>query len=131
MSENIQSVCRGEKKMRSCRYILFVLLFVFVPLTLFGQSIVEVLDAPGPESRGLAWDGQYLWCADSDDDMIYKLDPQTGEAMDALLFTISGTGGGGITWSGDGAVWVTRGSFFHKIDAVSGGEVTSFHCPGG
>jgi len=114
-------------------HVLFVLVLMFISFTLTAQTIIKELNAPGPESRGLAWDGEYLWCADSDDDMIYKLNPHTGEVMDGVLFTLSSSEGGGITWSGDedAAVWVTRGSFFHKIDAVSGGEVTSFHCPGG
>ncbi|KPJ66312.1 hypothetical protein AMJ44_08535, partial [candidate division WOR-1 bacterium DG_54_3] len=54
------------------------LLFCLVCLT-FAQSaeaqgIVDSFPSPASEPRGLAWDGEYLWCADAGTDSVYKLD---------------------------------------------------------
>ena len=122
---------KGESSMMKSVKLLSVAACILVSAALSAQTVVREFDAPGPEARGLAWDGQYLWCADADDDLIYKLDPNTGTFVDALLVSVSSLGGGGITWTDDGAVWVTRGQFFLKIDAESGSETANFHCPGG
>lgn len=117
--------------MRKLLLLSFVSFFVLLPISIIAQNIVGVFEAPGPESRGLAWDGQNLWCADADKDAIFKLEPTSGEVLEALAFDVPGTYGGGIAWSGDGALWVTRWQYFHKIHATTGQEIADFHCPGG
>ena len=98
------------------------------------QQIVSELSAPGPEARGLAWDGDYLWCADASTDKIYKLDPQDGSVVSSINFALD-INFGGITWSPDGYLWVSdfrsNQSYYYKIDPVTAAIRTSFHCPGG
>ena len=109
------------------------LLFSIIPTSGATQSIVKVFDTPGPEPRGLAWDGTYLWCADAQEDSIFKIDPVSGQVVHTLSFSrnFDFSRGGGITWSGDDALWATRSTYFYKIDATTGEEITNFHCPGG
>lgn len=119
--------------MKYCQRFLSVFLLTLLPATLFAQRIVKEFDAPGPESRGLAWDGTYLWCADAEKDSIFKIDPVSGQVVHSLIFSRSFdfSRGGGITWSGDDALWATRSTYFYKIDATTGQDITNFHCPGG
>ncbi len=46
-------------------------------------DVIESFDSPGPWSRGLTFDGTYLWNADSNDDKIYKLDT-SGNIIDSF-----------------------------------------------
>ena len=117
--------------MKEGKRILLFSLLIILPISSFAQHILKELDAPGPESRGLAWDGQYLWCADALKDSIFKIDPASGQVIHAIHFDLNSSYGGGITWSGDGAIWVTRVQYFYKLDATTGQELTNFHCPGG
>jgi len=110
---------------------VFPFVFLFVPHTLFSQEIVRQFEAPGPEVRGLAWDGRYLWCADAEKDSIFKVDPVSGQAVHAISFDLDETSGGGITWSGDEVLWVTRMQYFYKIDAYTGQQLADLHCYGG
>jgi len=114
--------------------------FVAIPAILFlmilgwstpgqSQQIVDEFPAPGPESRGLAWDGHYLWCADASTDKIYKLDPQDGRIVSSINFVLD-LNFGGITWSPDGYLWISNLSYYYKIDPVTAAVRTSFHCPG-
>ena len=117
--------------MKKLLLVSLVTFFGLMPIWVIAQHIVKEFEAPGPESRGLAWDGQNLWCADADKDAIFKIDPTSGEVLDAIPCDVPSTYGGGITWSGDGAIWVTRGQYFHKMNATTGRELVDFHCPGG
>jgi len=99
-----------------------------------GQEIVRQFEAPGSASRGLAWDGQYLWCADANAERVYQLDPQNGHTIASFDFSMDFQHGG-LAWSPDGYLWLTdyeRGtSRFYKVDPSSASVVSSFHCPGG
>lgn len=44
-------------------------------------QIVRSIPAPGIRSHGLAWDNAILWCVNSGDRAIYKLDPEDGKVM--------------------------------------------------
>ena len=117
--------------MKTLLFVSVLSFFVLASMSVIAQNIIKEFEAPGPEPRGLAWDGQNLWCADADEDAIFKIDPVSGEVLDALPFDVPSTYGGGITWSGDGAIWVTRGQYFHKMNTATGQEMADFHCPGG
>jgi len=117
--------------MKVRRWILYVFVFVAVPVLSTAQHIVREFDAPGPLSRGLAWDGQYLWCADAMRDSIYKIDPTTGQVVHSIFFDFNTSYGGGITWAGDEALWVTRAQYFYKLRVSDGQGLANFHCPGG
>ena len=109
----------------------FIIAFLLNPRTILGQGILRQIDAPGPNARGLAWDGQYLWCADAVKDSIFKIDPATGQVMHSIYFDVNGTFGGGLTWNGDGSIWITRMWYFRRLDASTGEELANFYCPCG
>lgn len=115
------------------QWLLSVFLLIpLIPISVRAQDIVKEFDAPGPESRGLAWDGTYLWCADAELDSIFKIDPATGQEIHAIPFVrnFEFSRGGGITWSGEDALWVTHRQYFYKLNSTNGQETANFHCPG-
>lgn len=64
----------------------------------------ENIPAPSEQVNGLTFDGQYLWATDNVDDMLYRLDPVTG---DVIMFLRSvGPYPYGICWdSGRKTLW--------------------------
>lgn len=44
-----------------------------------GFTVLHSIPAPGNRPHGLAWDGDDLWCVETNHRAIYRLDPQTGE----------------------------------------------------
>jgi len=118
--------------MKEWKRVLLFSLIIIIPASSIAQKIMKEFDAPGPESRGLTWDGQYLWCADAEEDSLFKIDPESGQVIHAISFDLNAAYGGGITWNGDDeAIWVTRVQYFYKLDANTGQGLTNFHCPGG
>ena len=111
--------------------IIMISGIIMIPVMTSAQYVVKEFDAPGSEARGLAWDGEYLWCADADEGAIFKIDPVSGNRVHSIPFDVPTTYGGGITWSGDGALWISRLQYFHKLDPETGQEIDEFHCPGG
>jgi PKD repeat protein len=69
-------------------------------LILTGQiEVVSQFRSPGPNPRGLAWDGRYLWCADaSGEGTLYKIDPSSGSAVSAI--PSPGMEPAGLAWDG-------------------------------
>ena len=114
--------------------ICITFLLLYMPLSSGAQTIVTSFESPGSEPRGLAWDGEYLWCADADKDSIFKIDPATGQVIHSIYFDMHHTYGSGIVWSGDvdiPAIWITRWQYFYKLDAQTSKEIANFHCPAG
>jgi hypothetical protein len=117
----------------SVRYpILFVLLLACFSFSQFvgAQSIVNSFPAPGTNARGLAWDGNYLWCADASDNKVYKLNASNGSILSSFSFNIS-SNYGGLTWSVTDKIWIGNGLYVYQVNPTTGGTVSSFHCPGG
>lgn len=94
------------------------------------QGIVDSFPSPGSEPRGLAWDGEYLWCADAGTDSVYKLDISNGTVISSFPFSVGATYGG-ITWSDDNNMWIANGSLIYKVNPADGEVISSFSCPGG
>ena len=92
------------------------------------QELARVLQAPGPASRGLAWDGQYLWVADVDS--LFQVDPTNGTVVKALYFETFEPFGG-LAMSEDGNLWLANGPTIYLLDSGTGDMITSFGCPGG
>ena len=44
-------------------------------------GIVRSIPAPGVRTHGLAWENGILWCVESDDQAIYKMDPKDGKLL--------------------------------------------------
>ena len=58
---------------------------------------------PTPNITGAAFDGKYLWVADWKDDLIYKIDPDTGKTADSM--PSPGPRPTGLAWDGK-YLWV-------------------------
>lgn len=106
------------------------LLGILLPGSVNSQTIVNSFPAPGPEPRGLAWDGSFLWCAEYSSGQVLKLDPVTGAKVDSFSFPFQ-SNFGGITWGSADQIWVANGSYVYEIDPATGNTLSSFHCPGG
>lgn len=115
---------------RGC-LVLLMFLFIFVAGTSQAQFVVREFDSPGPDPRGLTWDGQYLWCADFNLDSLFRIDVITGQVVHTIPFVFDYTYGGGIAWDDTGAIWVTKRQYVYKLDPETGQEQSNFHCPGG
>lgn len=81
-------------------------------------TVIASFPSPGPSPTGLAWDGQYLWNADEDTDIIYELNPSTGSVITS--FASPGSGPYGLAWDGQ-YVWNADGNTdtIYKIDVGS------------
>jgi len=84
-------------------------------------------DSPGSIPRDLAFDGTYLWNADSSADKIYKLDT-SGNIIDS--FDSPGSGPSGLTFDGT-YLWNADSTTdrIYKLD-ISGNIIESFDSPG-
>ena len=111
--------------------IAFFGFFLLSVSSSFAQQIIKSFPSPGPEPRGLAWDGNYLWCADFARGSIYKIDPSNGSILSSIPFDILNSNWGGLTWSDDGKLWVANGTYVFKINPETAETLSSFHCPGG
>jgi hypothetical protein len=94
------------------------------------QSLVDSFPSPGREPRGLAWDGQHLWCADAEADSVYQLDSSTGAIVSGFPFSID-YAFGGISWGDSGDIWIANGDFIYRVIPSTGEIAYSFPCPGG
>jgi len=115
---------------RYFKFIIALIICVTLAVSAKPQTIIDSFPSPGNESRGLAWDDEYLWCADAGTDSVYKLNPSNGTIVSSFPFSI-GLDYGGITWSDDNNIWIGNGSYVYKVDPNTGQELYSFHCPGG
>jgi len=97
------------------------------------QSVGEVItsfSAPGAGPLGLAWDGEYLWNADWETNMIYKLSPSTGSVVQS--FSSPGTRPYGLTYDGT-YLWVADRDtdLIYQLDPATGSVIRSIPTPGG
>lgn len=61
-------------------------------------NVAKILSTPGPNPTGLAFDGKYLWLADSRLDKIMKIDPVSGKIIQS--FDSPGFHPEGLAWDG-------------------------------
>jgi DNA-binding beta-propeller fold protein YncE len=117
----------------SARYfILFLLLLICSICTRFiwAQTTINSFPSPAGEPRGLAWDGEYLWCADAGTDSVYKLDKSDGSVISSIPFSI-GSDYGGLTWGAESNMWIANGPIISELNPANGDVISSFSCPGG
>lgn len=56
----------------------------------------------GNRPHGLGWDGDYLWCADSNLNGFHKHDPKTGKVLDSIILSDADPQPHGATiWNGE------------------------------
>lgn len=61
------------------------------------MEILRRFATPGPGPTGLTWDRSALWCADFQDGHIYRLNPESGQADESILYPGVASG---LTWDG-------------------------------
>ena len=103
------------------------------------DSILPINSFPTPDgaTRGLAYDGTYLWSADNGDDpnsqngpMLYKLDPNTGAII--ASYPHPGKYPNGLAWDGQHLWHSDHGTgLIYKLDPSTASVLDSFPAPGG
>jgi len=98
--------------------------------------LVGQFPSPDGATRGLAFDGKYLWSADNGDGnsvngpKIYKLDPNTGAVI--ASYPHPGVFPNGLAWDGKYLWHSDHGTgLIYKIDPTTWTVVNSFPSPGG
>ena len=78
-------------------------------------EIVRSIPAPGVRSHGLAWENGILWCIESNDQAVYKMDPKDGKLLAKIQLSkqdpaLHGMAlHNGVLWYCDaGSGWVCR-----------------------
>ena len=112
--------------MRNLKKFIVLVLFAGHGIAL---EIVGSVPAPGPEVRGVAFDGQYIWCSDAYLDTIYRIDPRNGEVVHRLAYDIPG-GYGGIEWDPAGYLWVAERRYIYRVDPWTGAKLGRIWAPG-
>src|SRR5690606_38049085 len=67
-------------------------------------EIVRTIPAPGWRTHGLAWDNGALWCVETGDRAIYKLDPSDGKLLAKIQIAEQDPEPHGMTMK-DGVIW--------------------------
>ena len=96
--------------------------------------LINVFPAPDSAMRGLAYDGQFLWAANSGDGnslygaKIYKLLPDSGIAIDT--FNAINDFSCGLAWDGE-FLWYSEyiNGFIYQLDTSTMAPVKSFAAP--
>jgi hypothetical protein len=117
-------------KARGAFVLAVALTMCFATVPVIGQSVVRSIPAPGPESRGLAWDGNSLWLVDSEVGMIYQVDPVDGTVLHSFEY-YTDFRYGGLTWSADGNLWQANGAAIYLLEPTTGDIKYVLPCPGG
>jgi len=85
------------------KYLLITIglfLCFFSPIHAQMGNVVQFFPSPGNQPTGLTWDGEFLWNADIGTNLIYKIDPQSGQ----VLYSLPGPSGAiinGLAWDGE------------------------------
>jgi hypothetical protein len=92
-------------------------------------AIIYQFMAPSGEPSGLTYAGPLLWNADAQSDMIYELDPVTGDVL--RDFPAPGSEPRDLAWDGLN-LWCVDADLqmIHQIDPATGGVIGSLQTPG-
>jgi glutamine cyclotransferase len=92
-------------------------------------DIVKSISAPGyGDPRGLTWDGTYLWMAEDDSKMIYKIDPSDGN----VIYSFSTPGHSfteGLAWDGTYIWHAEYNGNVYKINPGNGSVIKTISAP--
>lgn len=102
---------------------ILILCIICLLLSSFGWTevgdILKTIKTPGPCPTGLAYDGRMLWIADSYEDKIFKIEPETGNIITS--FDSPGYNPEGLAWDGKYLWHVDSGEkYMYKIDPETG-----------
>ena len=115
---------------RSITSLLASIIVLGLSGSAFSQEIIKSFPAPGDEVRGVAWDGEYLWCTEVGNQEVLQLDTLYGMPVHTFSFGMADYAGG-INWAEDNTLWLVSGASFNKLDPNTGDILHSFSCPGG
>jgi hypothetical protein len=91
---------------------------------------VKTIPAPMTCPQGLTFDGQYLWTVDRMSDMMYRIDPGSGNVLDSV--TSPGYVPRGLTWDGQ---WLwsidAEEELIYAVDPKTGIMERAIYCPVG
>jgi sugar lactone lactonase YvrE len=112
-----------ESMMKTICLLIAVLSLLVIGCEMGGNSI----PAPAEKIRDMAWDGEHLWSAHSESNMIYKFNSK-GDVLSS--FKTPEIGPRGLAWDGVN-LWVSTigGSKILKM-SVEGEVLDSFDAPG-
>ncbi len=90
-------------------------------------EVVGFLEPTGPVPIGLAWDGQYIWCAEHHKG-VCKIEPSTGNIL--AQFLSPGDRSHDLAWDGT-HLWLvdTNKRMFYQMDSTNGEILDSFPSP--
>ena len=120
------------------RIIAFLsMLFVFNIISAYPGKIVKSFDTPGKFSTGLTYDGKFLWVADRQTDLIYKINPSNGKVVKTIkapAFWIVGLAWDGkYLWAVDFKGALPKAENYHgvlyKIDPENGTVLHTVELP--
>jgi len=133
--ESPRRPARGPAKLVDPAAVLITLSIIAV-LTAFTPvaglavpgDVIDAIDAPASTPTGMTFDGKHLWVADRLTDLIYAVDPRTGEV--ARTLPAPGFIPRGLAWDGS-LLWCIDGeeNRIIAIDPVSGISTRSLEAP--
>ena len=92
-------------------------------------DIIKSIPAPGlGDPRGLTWDGTYLWMAEDDSKMIYKIDPSDGTVIDSFS-TPGQSFTEGLAWDGTYIWHAEYNGNVYKINPSDGSIIQTISAP--
>ncbi|KPL04103.1 MAG: hypothetical protein AMJ73_04675 [candidate division Zixibacteria bacterium SM1_73] len=120
------------KKLSYGMVFFFFLYLCIFSINAFGVTgdVETQFASPGSCPTGLTFDGKYLWNCDRKTDMIYKIDPKDGKAVDSI--SSPGYRPIGLTWDGK-FLWNLDASeetfYIYQIDPKTGVAVKTLWAP--
>ena len=116
--------------LRTCVFLSILMAVSSSVAPALAQTVVHSIPAPGPESRGLAWDGTSLWVADAELDSVFQVNPADGRVLHSFYYYLDASYGG-MTWGEDGNLWLSDGAAIYLLVPSSGSIKYVLPCPGG
>ena len=109
--------------------VLLAMTYLFIS-NASGFEAITSFATPYSHPEGLAWDGSYLWLADSGEKKIYKIDPSDGRVIKS--FAAPDRYPEGLAWDGT-YLWLADSYYgkekIYKIDPSDGKVIASFAAP--
>jgi len=98
-------------------------------VTVDGSNIVDSFSSPGSRPCGLAYDGDFLWHADQDTDLIYKINTLDGSPVSSFsspgAYPVGLAFDGAYLWNAD-----IETDTLYRIDPSSGAIISTIDTPG-
>jgi len=116
------------RRERNIGLVVLIVLFLSQSLLAVPGDTLKSIPAPFRCPQGLTFDGQYLWNADRNSDMIYQINHGDGSVVDSL--PTPGYVPRGLTWDGE-RLWCVDGEeqLIFAINPVTRIVEMTIYCP--